>query len=591
MPNGSGAAGGPILPASATGLIAKEISHPASQSQSAHGFLILDRQTKKGHGKNDPKKPEDPGKTSGGEDSSSDSSSEDEDQNAPKSDPEANKVDQSTSGVPIIQPKSNQSRFKRVKLEKKYIKERWSVMELTPTHGDPIANAAPDNELNTIRRIKIIKTETPGITNIKLPPLTEITKKPENEKILASVMTIMKGFVKPPEPVIEPPKPEDPKAAEIATDPVDQPKPAADPPKPVLEKPKNLQKPGLVAPVVSAAQSGGRGPPVVAPSEHESTEDKIGSSMDIVKNFVVDLVRGAMRTERLETERLRIENAEMREEIEIIRALMSPEQINELEKEKNNIRKKKNENERNSTNFVKPEFPQINNNPQGAARKLSTTSARTRPEPRLLNPQQTLGDNLEAKTLALRGLNQPGGQGLTLNHNHVVNQLFNTELKNTDWTGNGPEVHTGNQNHQNPNSGKMENGINEHIRGSLYRQQINQNLHDVPQQRSHYGSSKMSLPGGQVGQFSGQVATSLPSHTPMTMPRQYHSPVVNGFHPASGSRPPPVNQQSQQRNPVQYQNVQQNQRTQQPVFFENSGNQQNQQNNSQQYYASYNTAQ
>jgi len=59
-------------------------------------------------------------------------------------------------------------------------------MELTPTHGDPIANAV--NELNTIRRIKIIKTETPGITNIKIPSVPELTKKPDNEKVKTYLM-------------------------------------------------------------------------------------------------------------------------------------------------------------------------------------------------------------------------------------------------------------------------------------------------------------------------------------------------------------------------------------------------------------------
>ena len=291
---------------------------------------------------------------------------------------------------------------------------------------------------------------------------------------MASVMTIMKGFVKAPEPAVEPPKHEEAakplKPAEVPSDvPSDASKPVFDPPKPAADNPPKPESEKAYSAVPHVPKSGVVGPP----NEHESTEDKIGSSMDIVKNFVVDLVRGAMQNHRVETDRLRLENAEMREEMEIMKKLMSPEQLNELEKEKNNIRKKKNENEKNGEKSYHattggPQAPPAHNN-NSQMRKMP---ARQRPEPR--NTPHPIGDNLEAKTLALRGLNQATPQGL--NHNHVVNQYdihghLSKVDKGADWTE--QTGHPGN-----PNSGKLENGINEHIRNTLFRQTITPSLHD-----------------------------------------------------------------------------------------------------------------
>ena len=55
-------------------------------------------------------------------------------------------------------------------------------MELTPTPGDLIANADPSFE---IRRIKIIKPDTPGITISAQKSIPELAKRlAEGEKVI-----------------------------------------------------------------------------------------------------------------------------------------------------------------------------------------------------------------------------------------------------------------------------------------------------------------------------------------------------------------------------------------------------------------------
>ena len=68
--------------------------------------------------------------------------------------------------------------------------------------------------------------------------------------------------------------------------------------------------------------------------EEQNTEQKIGSCMDIVKDSVINLVRKAIGDERFESERLKSENAELREEINILKEMMSAEQIQKFDKEK-----------------------------------------------------------------------------------------------------------------------------------------------------------------------------------------------------------------------------------------------------------------
>ena len=50
-------------------------------------------------------------------------------------------------------------------------------MELTPTPGVQITNASPDDQIDTVRRIKIIKVDTPAATaNLKTSKLKDSAK-------------------------------------------------------------------------------------------------------------------------------------------------------------------------------------------------------------------------------------------------------------------------------------------------------------------------------------------------------------------------------------------------------------------------------
>ena len=169
---------------------------------------------------------------------------------------------------------------------------------------------------------------------------------------MASVVTLMKGFVK----VAEAIKPVS-EANSISEFPTENPENAdaakissnheavlkngpigvenglvgvnPDPQNPVKALRLNMEKTGKENHPLDLSQ--------VTPSPNEfegqSTEGRIGQCMDIVKKSVIDLVRDALEKERLEMNRLRQENLDLREEIEIFRKISSNEQVKKVELE------------------------------------------------------------------------------------------------------------------------------------------------------------------------------------------------------------------------------------------------------------------
>lgn len=625
-------------------------------SKTTSGFKIIDKITGKPKIKSQyaPKKPDDasekPVSDNEASESDSDSDSDDGDDAATQKGEElqdGSKIKKSDSqngdidslkldqGVKLqIQPKDySKPRFKRVKLEKKYIKDRWTVMELTPTPGDSILNAA-DQIINQVRRIRIVKPETPQVLSAQ-KSIPELNKKPDHE-VMASVMTIIKGFkqekIETKKPVEVPDSSKDnlKSGQEDAKSTSDDSSVTSKPTEKLelsdnllIQKPmKTDSEPNLIKSHPKEVSS----TPNFSTSstlEHEeqSTEHKIGTCMDLVKNSMIDIVQKELGALRHEVDRLRNENHEVKDELDLIKKFMSADQLNEFEKEKNS-RKKKTENSNDQS--IKPlETNRIQQNNNLASNISYQTSRKVnqRVRPPIVsaapaNPRVNEvipAENFELKNVAARvnlvnQVSQP-----VLSH-HVANNLPSrvpshlshhypdlnnldyhqkVEKTNSDWIEQQHVPNSSKHAEQNGNNLNMEHP---NLRNQIYRQAplhdsyIHTN-HDVSQQnqamqqRAHpsYGQPKMNIPA------SNYPTTSLPSHAQMmhSVP-QYHS--VNGYHQQGGARAPPqVTHSSNQQRAAQTQNLAAQYQNQQRQQFSASQQQQQQQPNSQ-YYAPYNTA-